>query len=388
MGNGKVPTYVLDARMAHDHFPGIGRYVSNLARALVPQLAAKERLVILWDPAQPSRWSLPEPATPDVVRIPVPCSPFSLQQQWMIPKHIRRLNAHVYHSPYYLMPYLVQAPSLVTIYDLIPELFPQHVSWRARFLFKVTTALALRAADRVITISDATRRDLLRYFAIAPGRVSSTLLAPAPHFQPATSAEVELTVRRYDLPQSYALYVGINKPHKNLTRLVRAWHRLDQDRAIQVPSLVIAGHWDERYPQPLQLVEELSMGGLIRFVRSVSDEDLPAVYSGATLFVFPSLYEGFGLPVVEAMSCGCPVACSDTSSLPEIAGDAALLFDATSVESMVEAIKNVLQDEMLRRELAERGKRRAAQFSWERTAGETLAIYRAMAEAERNSRAA
>jgi alpha-1,3-rhamnosyl/mannosyltransferase len=117
----------------------------------------------------------------------------------------------------------------------------------------------------------------------------------------------------------------------------------------------------------------------------VAEEDLPALYSGASLFVFPSLYEGFGLPVVEAMSCGCPVACSDSSSLPEIAGDAALLFDPRSIESMVESIRIMLQDEMLRRQLAERSKRRAAHFSWQRTADETLAIYRALAESTGSS---
>jgi alpha-1,3-rhamnosyl/mannosyltransferase len=270
------------------------------------------------------------------------------------------------------MPYRPGVLTVVTIYDLIPLLFPTTVSFQARLLFRWTTQLALGAAQDIIVISEASRLDLLHRFSLRAGQVTAVPLAADPRFRPCPPEEVQQVRERYGLPPAYVLYLGINKPHKNLVRLVEAWSQVAADPW----QLVIAGAWDERYPESRQRAAELKLGQRVRFLGRIADSDLPALYSGAGLFIFPSRYEGFGLPIVEAMACGAPVACSNSSSLPEVAGDAALLFDPEDTGAMVAAIERVLTDETLREELRQRGLVQARRFSWQRTAAETLAIYR------------
>jgi glycosyltransferase involved in cell wall biosynthesis len=371
--------YVLDARTATAHFPGIGRYVRNLATAMVPLLSADEELTIFWNPTDPSAWNPSPLASPQVTTVPTPVSPFSPSQQWIIPRLLRQIVGRrssavrrpLYHSAYYLMPYRPGVPAILTVYDLIAMIHPQTVSPRARLLFRFTTWLALRSVRQVIAISDATRQDLLRHFAIAAERVTMIPLAADPRFQPQPQSAIEAVRQKYNLPADYLFYLGINKPHKNLVRLIEA---IAQLTPLPLP-LVIAGAWDERYPEPRIRAEALGLADQVRFLGPVDDADLPALYSGCTLFVFPSLYEGFGLPVLEAMACGAPVACSNASSLPEVTADAALLFDPLDVNAIAAALQRGVEDADLRQSLAEQGVRQAANFSWVRTAAETLALY-------------
>jgi glycosyltransferase involved in cell wall biosynthesis len=180
------------------------------------------------------------------------------------------------------------------------------------------------------------------------------------------------------LPTRYVLYFGSNKPHKNVPRLVEAFARKEiRDHGIE---LVIAGHWDERYPEAKHATERLGLQDAVRFVGPVKDADLPALYGGAELFVFPSEYEGFGLPVLEAMACSAPVVCGNRSSLPEVAGDAALLCDPQDVVALARTIEQALTDRDLRATLQQRGLARAAQFSWEQTAQQTRQIYQSTME--------
>jgi alpha-1,3-rhamnosyl/mannosyltransferase len=370
-----MPYFVLDARTANNHFPGIGRYVSHLAAAMVPQLAANERLLLLHDPTQPSPWPLPQPDDEKLKLWATAVSPFSLRQQWLVPGYLRRWQADVYHSPYYLMPYWSGAPTVLTLYDLIPQRYPHYVSVQARLLFRLATTLALRRATHVITISETTRWDLLAAYRLAPERVTAVPLAPGSHFRPQPQAEIERVRRHYGLPDVYGLYVGINKPHKNLLRLLEAW-RLVLAGTGSPPLLVIAGAWDPRYPEVKTRAAEWGLAEWVRFLGPAPEPDLPALYAGARVFVFPSLYEGFGLPVIEAMACGAAVACANTSSLPEVAGDAALYFSPMQPPSIAEAIGRVLADETLRAELSQRSLKQAGQFSWAQTAAATLQIYR------------
>ena len=368
-----MPHYVLDARTATPHFPGIGRYVSNLAAALVPSLSADERLTVLEPPSYPL--ALPEHPAAQTMR--VAASPFSLRQQWVVPRVLRDLHADLYHSPYYLMPYRLRPPVVVTIYDLIPQLFPAHSSFRARWLFRHLTALALRVSAHVVTGSGATRSDVLTHFPLSPEHITVVPMAADPHFvhHPPT-AEHGLR-QRYDLWEPYVLYVGSNKPHKNLVRLVEAWARVAP--TFPQTKLVIAGSWNPTHPEPRLRAEELGLTDrAIRWLGPLPEQDLPALYRAAQLFVFPSLYEGFGLPVIEAMACGAPVACANVSSMPEVAGDSALLFDPESAASMAETITRALEDEGLREELRKMSLARAATFSWQRTAQETLDLYRSV----------
>lgn len=362
---------VLDARTATPHFPGIGRYVTNLARALIPLLEPGQRLTLLHDPVHPLTLA-PHKA---VQALAVSASPFSLSQQWAVPRLLRHLQADLYHSSYYLMPYRPGVAAVLTVYDLIPILFPEHSTARARLLFRLTTTLAMRASRRAIAISAATRQDLLRHFSLAPERTVAVPLAAGPAFYPQSPEAIADIRARLGLPQQYVLYLGSNKPHKNLVRLIEAWKVSNIKYQISNTKLVIAGHWDARYFEVRKLVEKSGLNDQVIFMGPVNEVDLPALYSGAELFVFPSLYEGFGLPVLEAMACGTPVVCSNKSSLPEVTGPAEILVDPLNVDALAEAIAHALADKELRQDLREKGLAQAARFSWDRTARETLAVY-------------
>ncbi|MCS7220938.1 MAG: glycosyltransferase family 1 protein [Anaerolineae bacterium] len=366
--------YVLDLRTITDHFPGIGRYGFNLAQAIASLLERSERLILLRDPTAPSRWDVSALASERVRVIEAPLSPFSFCQQWVIPSLLRRLtNAGdhwLYHSLYYLMPYRPGIPAVFTCYDLIPLICPRYFSPLQRLVYRLAHRLALSTACVVLAISEATKADLIRHFSIASDQVVVTPLAADTRFTPRSPEEVAAVRQKYTLSDPYVLYIGSNKPHKNLVRLVEALSR--QPSPI---TLVIGGTWDHRYPQARQRAYELGMSGRVRWLGPVPECDLPALYSGAILFAFPSEYEGFGLPVLEAMACGTPVVCSRTSSLPELAGDAALLVDPLDVEEIATGIRCILEDEELRWQMRERGLMRAALFSWERTARMTLAAY-------------
>lgn len=365
--------FVLDVRTASPHFPGIGRYVTNLTRSLIGQLQSTETLLLLGRPDQIGQFT--DEGGVAVHFVPCPVSPFGLQQQWRVPQALQqgaRKLPFLYHSPYYLMPYRPGAPTMLTHYDLIPLRFPAHVAVRARLLFGVTMRLALRAAQHIVAISEASRCDLLAAFLVAPERVTTTPLAPDPRFRPQPATALSVLRSHYALPEQFVLYVGINKPHKNLVALIEAYAQLPTSS----PPLVIAGPWDNRYPEAKQRAAALGLAQRVRFLGTVPDADLPALYAAAALFVFPSRYEGFGLPVLEAMACGTPVACSNLSSLPEVAGDAALLFDPSDVTAISQVVQRLLDDKSRRDDLGERGLVQAARFTWERTAALTLDVYR------------
>ncbi len=356
--------YWLDARTAVSHFPGIGRYVSNLAQAMVPLLNPDEHLTLLRDSSQPSRWQLP-PESEKVTWIETAVSPFSLSQQTKIPNLLK--NCTLYHSPYYLMPYRPGVPTILTVYDLIPQRYPEYVSAQARLLFQLTTRLALRTADHIIAISEATKQDFMTAYHVDSDRITAVPLAPAPNFQPQPPAHIQTVKQTYNLPDHYVLYLGINKPHKNLPQLIHAWKTVTQ-QVPNSPVLVIAGAWDERYPETKQLAAELNLSDTIQFIGAVADEDLPGLYAGADLFVFPSLYEGFGLPVIEAMACGTAVACSHTSSLPEVGGNAAAYFNPNNPDDIAHTLIRLLQDKDERISRQQLSLQQATQFTWTKTA--------------------
>lgn len=371
--------YIFDARAANHQFPGIGRYVRDLTSALVPLLAADEQLTLLLDPAGRATWDTFHSGAGDArptQTLSVSGSPFSIKQQWSIPLALRRLRAGepaLYHSPYFVMPYLTGLPTVLTFYDITPLRFPQSVPLKARLFYRLATTLALRSASRVVAISEAARSDLYDNFRVSSPKVSVTPLAAGSHFRPQSDLEVDRAREKFGLPARFILYVGINKPHKNLPALIDAYAQISSRNA---PPLVIAGAWDERYPQPRQRAEQHQLGDSVRFLGPVPEADLPALYSAATLFVFPSLYEGFGLPVLEAMACGVPVACANAPSLTEITGDTARLFDPHSVAEIRDAIAELIEDDAQRARRSQQGLARAGRYSWQATAAATLHCYR------------
>jgi alpha-1,3-rhamnosyl/mannosyltransferase len=293
------------------------------------------------------------------------------------------LGADLYHSPYYLMPYWVKIPTLLTVHDVIPLVYPAYSSVRARLLFRVAMTLALRSVAWMTVDSQSTLQDLRNRFHVDASRVSVVPAAPDPIFYPRPEHAVAEVRRRYELPEHFALYLGSNKPHKNLTRLIEAWAKVIADQPEAV--LVVAGHWIPEHDEPQVRARALGLeASNLRWLGPIPGDDLPLLYTAATLFVFPSLYEGFGLPPLEAMACGTPVACSNVSSLPEVVGDAAVTFDPTKVSSIAEALIRLWTHSHLLMDLWARGIRQAQRFSWEAAARRTLDLYREMTDANRS----
>ena len=367
---------VLDARTATDHFPGIGRYVANLARALVPTLVKDDEMTVLRDSTCPTTLDLAGLAGRRVSVVETPVSVFSLRQQWALPPLLRGLHADVYHSSYYLMPYWSRVPAVVTIHDLIPLRFPEYYTAFQRLVYGVAIRLAGRTAMVVLADSQATAADLHRLLGLAQDRIRVVPAAADPRFRVCTPTEVSDARRKYGLPRKYVLHLSSGKPHKNLVRLVDAWALVTSRGNTSGHVMVLAGQVSPRYPEARDRIEALGVEEDVRVLGRIPDEDLPALYSGATWFVFPSLYEGFGLPVLEAMTCGTPVICANTSSLPEIAADTAITFDPADTEAIAEALSMALNDSTLREDLRQKAIVRAQAFGWEHTARLVYDCYR------------
>ncbi|MBC7222825.1 MAG: glycosyltransferase family 4 protein [Anaerolineae bacterium] len=370
-----MPIYV-DVSAAVHSKAGLGRYAASLARALVE--ARPGAFALFYNgrpPAQALRALPPVPAR----SVPAGYKPWRMAVWWgqVLRVSFNRLvpGATLFHATEHLLPPLRDVPTVLTVHDLIFYLFPQYHKPLNYWYLRWTMPLYVRRADAVIAVSEATRQDLVRHYRVPPEKVRVIHEAAAPHFRPAAPEAVAQVRRRYGLPPRFALTVGTIEPRKNLPRLFRALAPL---RGAERIPLVVAGGKGWLYEETFRTVARLGLEDQVSFLGYVPEEDLPALYTAADLFVLPSLYEGFGLPVLEAMSCGAPVACSQAASLQEVAGDAARYFDPHDPEAMAEAIWALWADADLRAHLREQGLRRAAAFSWERAAHETLALYDAL----------
>jgi glycosyltransferase involved in cell wall biosynthesis len=295
------------------------------------------------------------------------------------PLACRRLGVDLAHVPYFASPLFSAVPTVVTVHDLIPLILPAYRGSPLVRLYTRLVAAAARKAEAIITVSQASRQDIVRYLHISPERVHVTYEAAGEAFQPVKNEDQRTAIRqKYALPERYLLYLGGFDQRKNLSALLRAFALLVNRQ--QRPRLVIAGQVPARespmFPDPRRLVRELGVEERVIFTGWVPEEDKPPLYSGATAFVFPSLYEGFGLPAAEALACGTPVIASNRSSLPEVVGEGGILVEPTDAEALAEAMKVLLVDDALRAELRQSALVQAAKFSWKQTALETLAVYR------------
>lgn len=283
--------------------------------------------------------------------------------------------------PAHVVPFVVPVwrlpPTVVTVHDLGYRYFPATHTWRQRLYLDWSTQWGVLAATRLIAISQATCADLMRFYAAPPGKITVVHEARPERATGETRRFSEVR-SRYELKAPYLLYVGTIHPRKNLARLIEAYAKLVT--AGEVPGdLVLAGGQGWLSDPLYELVQRLHLTGRVRFLGYVPDADLPSLYQGACLFCFPSLYEGFGLPVLEAQFYGVPVMTANNSALPEIAGDAALLVDPTDVDAIADAMLRLSRDEALRQQLIAAGYENIKRFSWEKAARETLAVLLAAA---------
>jgi glycosyltransferase involved in cell wall biosynthesis len=360
----------IDARKLHDY--GIGTYVRNLLKQLARLDRGDEYVVI----CKPEDAALAASLGPNFQAIPDRSRPYSIAEQLTVPLDLHRQRVDLLHEPHYVLPPLVPCAAVVTIHDCIHLRFPQYLPNRAAHVYaRAFLWTATHQADRIITVSEASKRDILQYFRIPPERVEVIYNGiDDRYWLPPDEEQIERVRQRYQLTDQFLLYAGNIRPHKNLERLIEAFHQLRRGEFEHLKLLII-GDEISKYATLRRAVHRYKLHKHVRFLGFVPDETLAALYRLAAVFVFPSLYEGFGLPPLEAMASGTPVVTSNVSSLPEVVGDAALLIDPYDAEAIAGGVRMVLSDPTLRDDLRARGQKRAREFSWERSVGRVREIY-------------
>jgi glycosyltransferase involved in cell wall biosynthesis len=289
-------------------------------------------------------------------------------------------NVDLLHCPYFASPLMPLFPTVVTIHDVIPLILKQYAWRKLTVIYNALVSAAAKRAKAIIAVSQCSKRDIERTLKIPSERIHVIGNAVDQSFRPITDSWLLAAVReRYDIGERYVLYFGGFDLRKNVPRIIRAYARLPLAIRKQY-QLVVAGRLHHLghplYPDPRPLVDELDLDGQVIFTGQIREQDKAPLYSGATSFVFPSLYEGFGMPVLEAMACGTPVLTSNSSSLPEVVGEAGVLVDPYREDAIADALGRMLDDEGLRKELGEKALARSRVFTWRQVAEQTVEVYR------------
>lgn len=364
----------LDATTVPEQITGAGYYVVNLCRSLT-ELDPENQYLIFANQVVNRAFGN------SLAGARIRARPFKtrieriLWEQAILPAQIREERLEVFHSPHYTMPLSARCASVVTFHDMTFFLYPQMHTLYKRIFFRTMMRITSLRASAIIVDSESTRHDLIKILKIDEKRVFAVPLGVSASFRRlADRFQVEEISRKYKLPERFILYVGVLEPRKNLSTLTRAF-KLLIDRGLK-HTLVIAGRKGWFYDDLFKTIEDLNLKAEVILTGYIPDEELPFLYNAADLFVYPSLYEGFGLPVLEAMACGVPVITSNISSLPEIVGAAGVLVNPNEINELADKIYNVLTDRQFHDELGNEGLARSRLFSWARTAKETLAVYR------------
>jgi len=367
----------IDGRFIQDHYPGIGRYTYQLALTAA-LLNPQDEFVILTSATAPnSRYALGNLAGLSNVRlVPFFRQPASAANLFGMRSPIDRLHLDVVHFPHFQMPLVLHSPVVATLHDLTPRLVPRAMPNRAaRFAFMAWIRAAAHKANQVITGSQCAARDMQHYLGIPSSRLTVIPHGVENAFQPLETAKISQVLATLGLTRPYLLYCGSNKPHKNIGRLIEGWAILPETLRTTC-SLVFAGAQDARFPTSQDFAERYEVVSSVISLGECQSANLPAIYNGARGFIFPSLYEGFGLPLLEAMACGTPTACANHPALLEVAGSATLTFEACETRQIALVMERLLTDAALRAQLASSGIERARDFTWEKSAARTMMVYR------------
>ncbi len=362
---------LFDARTAVPKFPGIGRYSIELGAALakiMPQTG--DELVLLVNTNGRRLFDKLENAfiieTDDI-----PNSPVCSLAMMSIAKEVK---ADIYHTPNRICMPPAFLPTVLTVHDCAPIRCPYENSPQERIAFTTSMKSALKTCTRAIAVSEAMRTDVEELFPEAVGKISVVRHGVADAFKPSEHHKQELVAEKYGYSRPALLYIGNNKRHKNLIELFNGYARAEN--MIHGVGLVLAGYGCVHLARHKRCMTELGITDKITWIGEVLEEDLPDVISSATAFVMPSRYEGFCLPIAEAMACGTPVACSDIREFHEVAGDSATYFQASDPESIAQAIVTVVNDNIVRNRNRASGLERVQQYNWDTVARETMAVYK------------
>lgn len=360
----------IDARLVYYTRAGIGEYTLRLTQALAAAYP-DETFCLLQD----VRSGHPLVRAPNVVIANTLVPSHHRFEQWFLPWVVGRLQVDLFHSTDFIPPLRYRGRSVITIHDLAFLIYPHFLTRdAARYYGQIDRAV--RHAQHIIAVSHSTKNDLVRMLGVPDDKITVIYEAADPLFQPLDRAAALRSVQAlYGLPESFILFVSTIEPRKNVTGLLRAYRRLRDDYKL-TPALVLVGSRGWLTDEVDELVEKLDLGAHTFFLGRVDAPTLRYLYNAALCLVHPAFYEGFGLTPLEAMACGTPVIVSNVSSLPEVVGDAGLLVNPQNDEEITIALWRLLTDEALRAELRAKGLQRAARFSWERAAQQTMAVYR------------
>ena len=354
---------------------GLGRYTVDLARALLA--AQPDRFGLFYNRGEDGRFPPSLPSTIPQRSVQWSYKPWRMA---ILLAHLSRIpfnrlvpDAELFHSTEHLLMPLRGVPTVLTVHDLIYKLFPEYHKKLNYWYLNLAMPLYCRRADAIIAVSQASKRDIVKYYGVDPAKIYVVYEAAAPHFQPPPPARIDHVRQTYDLPEQFLIHLSTIEPRKNLSRLLDALQALR--RLFPDLKLVLAGGRGWLYDDFFTKIEADGLSDVVRPLGWVPDEDLPAVLAAADLAVQPSLYEGFGLPLLEHMASGQVVAASNASSHPEVGGEASAYFDPENVEEMTAVIRRLLTDKEEYQHRRQLGFQQAAQFSWQRTAQETIAVY-------------
>ncbi len=365
----------IDARKIGDY--GIGSYLQGLLGELA-RLDPPEGIVVMV--GSESRHELPDlPERWRIVEVDAPG--YSFKEQAAVLTAALRTRVDALHVPHYVLPWLLPRRMVVTIHDIIHVLFPEFMPSSLGFAYaRLSIRAAVRRARRIVTVSQTTADDLTRLFGAPAERLRVIPLGVQAEFSARPEKRVdEALLATLGVAPPYLLHVGNHKPHKNAEGLLKAYQLLANDRRGAVPPLLMVGG----FPIDGELarrVQAMGLAGKVRCLGHVERAELAALVRGAAAFVYPTLYEGFGLPVLEAMACGVPVVAGDIQAIQEVAGDAVLRVNPRDIVELASAVRRVLTQADLRHELCARGLARAREYSWAKTAEATLTVYRSVLE--------
>ena len=368
-----------DATAVPKHPAGAGNYILQLARALVELETGSHELVIFIQQHGMELLAAGGTLPNDLEWVVLPDRRPGLRLAWEqigLPWLVRKFRLDLLHSPHYTMPWLLpfmarKVKTVVTFHDMTFFLFPHLHTRVKRWFFPLAIRLSAARADRLIACSESTRQDAIRLLHLPGKKIASVYLGISPDFKPIKDQELLDSIReKYHLPKNFFLYVGTVEPRKNLPLLLQSYARTNSRW-----PLVIVGQKGWHYKEVFQMVDQLQLQDSVTFTGYVPAAELPVLYNLGSIFVYPSLYEGAGLPPLEALACGTPVITTAVSSMPEYTGEAAVLVPPGDLEALAQAMQELSQDPARLAEMVKNGPTQATGFTWKRTAQDTLAIY-------------
>jgi len=366
----------IDCRIYSSKFTGIGRYVYELIHRLA-KLDKNNQYVLFFNNPEFNDF---KPPAINFKKILVDAPIYSFKEQTSFLKAIKKESLDLMHFTHFNAPIFYNGPSVVTIHDLTLSFFPgkKKRSFLHRIGYYLTLRSAVKKAKKVITISENSKKDLIEITKTPEDKISVIYQGVGEEFKPVKDKKrIEKTLKKYNIKSPFLLYTGVWRSHKNIPNLVKAFHWIRSKYDMKNLELVLTGKEDPFYPEVKETIKNLNENKNIIRPGLVSENELLDLYTSAEIYVFPSLYEGFGLPPLEAMSCETPVAASNVSSIPEVCGKGnVVFFNPTKVEDMAQNIYALLKNDSLQIRLVENGLKRAKKFTWKQTAQSTYNLYR------------